>query len=122
MINKQINKIKDIHERIYQFVLRVTRLLHVLPKNVINLNIIDQCSKAVTSVGANDQEADACQSRRDFLNKYGIAKKELKETNYWLRLIFDTNPSIRKRMEDLQKEGKEILLIISKIIINTKKI
>lgn len=112
---------RDIHERIYQLVLRVLKLLNSLPKTKINLNIIDQCSRAVTSVGANDQEADACQSKKDFLLKYGIVKKELKETNYWLRLIQDTNSSFKKRMEDLVKEGKEILLIVSKIISNTRK-
>lgn len=112
---------KDIHERIYQFVLRVLKLLELLPKTPINLNIIDQCSRAVTSVGANDQEADACQSKRDFLAKYGIAKKELKETNYWLRLISDINPRFKPRMKDLIKEGQEILLIVSSIIVNTRK-
>lgn len=116
-----MNKQKDIHERIYQFVLRVLKLLNSLPKTKINLNIVDQCSRAVTSVGANDQEADACQSKKDFLSKYGIVKKELKETNYWLRLIEDTNPSSKERMEGLIKEGKEILLIVSKIISNTRK-
>jgi four helix bundle protein len=116
MRNKQ-----DIHERIYGFILRVLKLLESLPKTTINLNIIDQCGRAVTSVGANDQEADACLSKKDFLSKYGLVKKELKETNYWLRLIADTNPLLRERMEDLIKEGQEILLIVSSIINNTRK-
>jgi len=116
-----MNKQRDIHERIYKFVLATLQLLNSLPKTGINLNIIDQCSRSVTSVGANDQEADACQSKRDFLCKYGIAKKELKETNYWLRLIADTNLSFKKQMIGLMKEGKEILLIVSKIISNTRK-
>ena len=116
-----MNKQRDIHERIYQFVLRNIKLLNSLPKTRINLNIINQCSRSATSVGANDQEADACQSKKDFLCKYGIVKKELKETNYWLRLIRDTNPSCQNRMKDLIKEGKEILLIVGKIISNTRK-
>jgi four helix bundle protein len=114
-------KEKDIHERIYQFVLRVLKLLETLPKTPVNLNIVNQCSRAVTSVGANDQEADACMSKRDFLAKYGIVKKELKETNYWLRLISDTNLGLKSKMGSLQQEGKEILLIISSIIVNTRK-
>jgi four helix bundle protein len=116
-----MNKPMDIHERVYKFVLRVINLLNFLPKTTINLNIVNQCSRAVTSVGANDQEADAGQSRKDFLCKYGIVKKELKETNYWLKLIKDTNPSLKNRMQGLIKEGKEILLIVSKIISNTRK-
>ncbi len=114
-------KEKDIHERIYQFVLRVLRLLESLPKTQVNLNIIGQCSRAVTSVGANDQEADACVSKRDFLAKYGIVKKELKETNYWLRLIGDVNPDFKPKIRGVKQEGKEILLIVSSIIINTRK-
>jgi len=119
MTNKQ--KIVDIHERVYDFVLRTLKLLNSLPRGQINQNIIDQCSCSATSVGANDQEADACESKKDFIAKYIIAKKELKETNYWLRLITDTNPKIAIRMKSLQQEGKEILLIISSIIIKTKQ-
>lgn len=92
---------KDIHERIYQFVLKVLKLLSLLPKNPINLNIINQCIRSATSVGANDQEADACSSRRDFLAKYGLVKKELKETNYWLRLIDDFNPKLKVKTKDI---------------------
>jgi len=111
---------RDIHERIYQFVLRVIRLLKNLPNNQINFNIVNQCSRAVTSVGANDQEADAGSSKKDFLAKYAIAKKELKETNYWLRLIGDTNSDLKSRMTGITKEGQEILLIISSIISKTR--
>jgi four helix bundle protein len=117
MANRRI----DIHERIYGFVLRVLKLLGLLAKTQLNLVIIEQCSRAVTSVGANDQEADACESKRDFIAKYSIVKKELKETNYWLRLISDTNVNFGSRMKNIQKEGKEILLIVSSIIKSAKK-
>jgi four helix bundle protein len=123
-MNKQMTNITnkvDIHERIYQFVLKVLKLLGSLPKNSLNLIIADQCGRAVTSVGANDQEADACESKKDFIAKYSLVKKELKETNYWLRLISDTNPAFRREMADLKREGGEILLIVSSIIRNTKK-
>lgn len=114
--NKQI----DTHERIYNFVLRVLKLLASLPKTSINLIIIDQCGRSVSSVGANDQEADACESRRDFIAKYSIVKKEVKETNYWIRLTGDINPELKDRIISLQHEGKEILLIVSSIIKKSK--
>jgi len=116
MLNKQI----DIHTRIYQFVLRVIKLLSTLSKTSINEIIIDQCGRSVTSVGANDQEADACESKKDFIAKYTIAKKEMKETNYWLDLIADISPEIKGKMTSLRQEGKEILLIISSIIKRSK--
>lgn len=114
--NKQI----DIHERIYKFVLRVLKLLGLLSRTSTNIIIIDQCGRSITSVGANDQEADACESRKDFIAKYSIVKKELKETNYWLRLIQDSNPNLNYDIVLDQQEGKELLLIVSSIIKKSK--
>lgn len=112
---------KDIHERIYKFVIRVIKLTKVLPNTPQNQVIIYQLIKSVTSMGANDQEADGAESKKDFIAKYTIVKKENKEANYWLRVIEDTNPDVIKLMGDLRQEGLEILRIVSAIIINTKR-
>ena len=117
----QNNKIKDIHERIYQFVIRVINLVKILPKTPENIILINQITKSVTSMGANDQEADGTDSRKDFIAKYAIVRKESKETNYWLRVIADTNPTFKPRMKDLMQEGKEIVKIVSTIILNSKR-
>lgn len=121
-INKQIYKStnKDIHERIYRFIICVLNLLKELPKTQENIIFSEQTIRAVTSMGSNDQEADATESKKDFISKYSIVKKENKETNYWLRLISDRNQNFQKRMENLRKEGQEILLVVSKIVLNTK--
>ena len=114
-------KEKDIHERIYKFVLRVINLTKALPKTPQNDVIIHQVIKSATSMGANDQEADGSESRKDFIAKYSIVKKETKETNYWLRVIEDTNPTIKERIVGLKKEGLELVKIVSSIIISTKR-
>ena len=114
-------KEKDIHERIYKFVLRVINLTKALPKTPQNDVIIHQVIKSATSMGANDQEADGSESRKDFIVKYSIVKKETKETNYWLRVIEDTNPTIKERIVGLKKEGLELVKIVSSIIISTKR-
>ena len=119
MQNKE--KIQDIHERIYQFVIRVINLVKKLPRTPENIILINQITKSATSMGANDQEADGTDSRKDFIAKYAIVRKEGKETNYWLRIIADTNISFKPRMQDLMQEGKEIVKIVSTIIINTKR-
>ena len=112
----------DIHKRIYKFVIRVINLTKILPKTPQNEIIIYQLVKSVTSMGANDQEADGAESKKDFIAKYTIVKKENKEANYWLRVIEDTNPpEIAKRMGSIRKEGLEILRVVSTIIINTKR-
>src|SRR3989344_3459066 len=124
MIQQTMNngdKPQDIHERIYKFVIRVINLVKQLPKIPENIVLINQITRSATSMGANDQEADGTDSRKDFIAKYALARKEGKETHYWLRVIADTNPTLKSRMESLIQESKEIVKIVSTIILNTKK-
>ncbi|OGH22391.1 MAG: hypothetical protein A3F31_02575 [Candidatus Levybacteria bacterium RIFCSPHIGHO2_12_FULL_38_12] len=55
-----------------------------------------------------------------FINTLYV-RKEGKETDYWLNIIADTNPSLKSRMANLIKEGQEIIKIVSTIIYDTKK-
>jgi len=114
-------KIYDIHERIFQWVIQVINYTKSLPTNPQNLVIIPQITKSVSSVGANDQEADAANSRKDFIAKYAIARKECKETIYWLRVIIATNPrNFHEEGKQLIGEGTEIMFVVSKIMSNTR--
>jgi len=106
----------DIHERIYDSTFRVIKLVNSLPKTSSNVIIIPQILRCVTSMGANDQEADGTLTKKDFVHCYTIVRKENKETNYWLRLISDTNPMIKQKMGSIIQEGQEIVAIISSII------
>lgn len=106
----------DIHKRIYNFIVRVIKLVNSLPKNSSNLVITGQLLRCVTSMGANDQEADGTLTKKDFIHSYVIVRKESKETYFWLSLIGDTNTSLKNRMEPLLQENKELIAIISTII------
>src|ERR1700688_3519684 len=81
--------------------------------------ISNQLLKAGTSIGANVFEAQYAESRLDFIHKMKIALKEANETRYWLTLC--------EKMEDLNVEKdslndlNEIMAILSKIIITSKK-
>ena len=120
--NISMKKTYDIHERIYKFIVRVIILVNKLPKTPSNLVIIAQILKSVTSMGANDQEADGTLTKKDFINKFGIVRKEGKETNFWLRLIADTNAEeIKKEALEILSEGKELVAIISSILNKTRK-
>jgi four helix bundle protein len=125
MINKQSSNMqminRDIHERIYKFVIRVINLTKHLSKNAQNDVIVRQLVKSATSMGANDQEADGAESKKDFIAKYSIVKKENKETNYWLKVVEDTNSEIAPRIQELKQEGIELVKIISAIIISAKR-
>jgi len=121
-INKYVNSEKDIHVRIHQFVVDCfINVVRNIPKTLENTPIIKQISASLTSVGANDQEANAAETNRDFISKYTIVKKEANETIYWLNIISDTKILSSEKVKPYVLELEEIFLIISKIIINSKK-
>lgn len=120
-MNQYRNTDKDIHQRIYRFIVGCFReVVRKIPKIAESLPVIGQISDSLTSMGANDQEADAAGSTRDFLAKYAIVKKETKETVYWLMFIGDSELVSKGTVEYYVQEGQEILRIVSKIIENTK--
>jgi four helix bundle protein len=114
-----LEKPKDIHERIYQFVIAVLKYIRKLPKSSENLIIFNQLTRSVTSMGANDQEADGTHTKKDFISKYAIVRKETKESAYWLRALMDLNPQYSKEGISLREEAIEIAKIISTIIYKT---
>lgn len=97
----------DIHQRIFDFVARVLKLVQALPKTAQNLVLINQITRSATSIGANDQEADGSTSQKQFFHSQTITKKETKETNYWLRLISETNHKFKSRMDFKKPVPKE---------------
>lgn len=78
--------------------------------------MIEQTIAAVGSIGANYCEANEAESKKDFIHKIGIAKKEIKETKHWLRLLVFANPSFQHEFNRATKETQELLLIFSKIL------
>lgn len=81
----------DIHERIFEYVIDVINFLNKLPKTATNLIFINQAIRSVTSMGANDQEADGTFTKKDFTHGFTIVRKEGKETVFWLRVIGKIN-------------------------------
>ncbi|MCR4277007.1 MAG: four helix bundle protein [Candidatus Roizmanbacteria bacterium] len=121
-MNKYKNTPQDIHKRIYNFVVNCFRdVVKKIPKTVENIPIIQQISSSLTSMGANDQEADASATKKDFLAKYTIVRKETKETKYWLSFIRDSFLLSEQVVNLYIQECHEILMIVSKIINNTNK-
>jgi four helix bundle protein len=75
-----------------------------------------QLLRSGTSIGANVEEAQASQSKADFISKYSIACKEARETHYWLRLLAATDILPRQRLIDLQEECNELIAVLTAII------
>jgi four helix bundle protein len=78
-----------------------------------------QLMRAATSIGANLEEADAGQSRADFISKCSIALKEAREALYWLRLLEATG-KLRGAGEGLAAESDRIVAVLTTIVRKTK--
>ena len=92
----------------------LAKLCKELPKNEANRILVNQVLRSGTSIGANLEEALGAHTKAEFTNSTNIAKKEARETNYWLRLMAESNGfKIKKRMEDLLNEVEEIIKILT---------
>lgn len=111
----------DIGERTFLFGLQIVRLVGQLPRTVAGYAVGRQIVRSGTSVGANVEEADAAESKRDFIHKMSIARKEAKETRFWLRIILETPLLDTPKVRALLQESKELIRILSAITINAKK-
>jgi four helix bundle protein len=121
-MNKYRNTDKDIHSRMYHFIVDCFRdVVKKIPNTVANTRIIDQISGSLTSMGANDQEADAALTRKDFIAKYTIVRKEAKETEYWLSLIRDVGLISSEVISPHVDECVEIRKIVSSIMENSRR-
>ncbi len=77
----------DLKSRLFQFSVDVILKVRNLPNSREYQVISYQILKSASSVGANYEEAQAAVSRADFANKIGISLKEIRETNYWIRIL-----------------------------------
>jgi four helix bundle protein len=110
----------DIRERTLQFAVRVIQTIRHLPEDAATRVLAYQLVKAATSVGANVEEADGAESPRDFVHKMSIARKEARESRYWIRIV---RASIvdNENWNSLQQESEELARILSAIINSARK-
>ena len=111
----------DIQQRTFEFAKRIVKLVDKLPRTFAATEIGRQLLKSGTSVGANVQEADAAESRSDFIHKLSIALKEARETRYWLSLVDSTVLSNHPEVQALIQESTELTKILFTIIANARK-
>ena len=112
----------DLSKRLFDFSVRVIKLLKTLPNTPENNIIKYQLIKSSSSSGANYEEAQAGTSRPDFNNKVRISLKEKRESNYWLRLIKATLENKRfdfNELDYLIVESSELAKILGSIVNKT---
>ena len=105
----------DIQLRTFEFAVNLVRFVNRLPRTVASVEIARQLVRSATSIGANVEEADAAESKRDFIHKMSIAHKEARETRYWLHLTqraLDVDDDIQM----LAQESDELVRILYTIV------
>jgi four helix bundle protein len=108
----------DLEERTFQFAKRIRKWIKKLPHSVANLEDSKQLVRASSSVGANYIEANEALSKKDFIFRLRICRKEAKESAYWTRLIMESNEVTPEEKEGkaLYQESVELKKIFSSII------
>lgn len=102
----------------YTFALHIVSLYRFLTAERKEYVLSKQLLRSGTSIGANVNEAQAAQSRADFIGKMAIASKEARETRYWLRLLADSKYIDResRRTDQLFREIESLTKLLTSIV------
>lgn len=105
----------------YDFALRIVLLARHLVDEKREFVISKQVLRSRTSIGANIEEANQGQSKKDFVHKLSIALKEATETNYWLRISRDTKTLEEKIANSMIGDCEQIERMLTASIQTTKQ-
>lgn len=106
----------DLAERTSKFGVEIIIFAKGIKESNINKSVIAQLIRSATSIGANYMEADCAESKKDFIHKIGICKKEAKETTHWLHMLAVAEPEKAEKCRKLWQEAHELTLIFSAIV------
>src|SRR4030042_5904989 len=106
----------QLSERLTDFIVKVIKIVDALPKTIAGRHIGGQLVSSGTSCGANYEEGCGAESRSDFIHKMSIVLKELKETRFWLRLIYRTKMLASENIEPVLDECGELCAITGKSV------
>jgi four helix bundle protein len=107
----------DLEDRTFLFAKEVRAFVKQIPKTLANIEDTKQVVRASGSVGANYIEANESLSKKDFVMRIKICRKEAKESRYWLRLIdCGEDSALEKYRNDLVQEATELTSIYGAIL------
>ena len=110
-----------IQERSFQFAIRIVNLYKYLQAAQKEYVMTKQLLRCGTSIGANVAESQQAQSRPDFISKLNIALKEAYETNYWIRLLYETQYLTQEQFQSIITDCRELERLLISIIKTAKE-
>ena len=111
---------REVSERLLNYGVRAIKVADSLPRTLAGRRIGDQLLRSSISVGANYEEAQGAESREDFVHKLQIALKEVRESNYWLRLLAKAEIIPGNRLPAILDESAQLRAMLSKAVATTK--
>ncbi len=114
---------ENLNDRLFNFAVNVLKFLPKLPKTHEMSVVRYQLAKSSSSSGANYEEAQAGSSKPDFNNKVRISLREMRESNYWLRIIKATlnDNKLNEDLNYLIDESDQLKKILGSIVTKTNK-
>ena len=106
----------NLEERTFEFARDCRILISKLQKTIANIEDGKQLIRSSGSVGANYIEANEKLGDKDFSFRLKIARKEAKESTYWLKLLKATNPALELEIDKVLQEAEELRKILSAIL------
>ena len=115
-MQKNDSGVYDLEERTLRFAKDTREFVKLLPRSIASIEDCKQLVRSSGSVGANYLEANESLSKKDFVMRIRIARKESKESRYWLHLLEASTDVLEERRTKLLQEAKELMLILSAIM------
>ena len=115
MTEKQNTKKYDLEDRTFEFAKQSRKFLRNIPKDFASLEDAKQLVRSSGSVGANYIEANEALSKKDFVLRIKICRKEAKESRFWFRLL-SVSDEYEKERQKLEQEATELMKIFGAIL------
>jgi len=108
-----LNKINIVIDKSFDFAIKIIDLYKYLRYEKKEYVLSKQLLRSGTSIGANVEEAQAAQSKKDFISKMSISSKEARETHYWLRLLRRSNYIAK---DEIIQDCEELIRLLTSIV------
>lgn len=108
----------DLEERTQLFALKCRNFINRIPRTITNIEYGTQLARSSASPGANYIEANESLSKKDFIMRIKICRKEAKESAYWLRLI-ESKVGDKNEQQVLIDEATQLVKIFNAILVKS---
>ena len=110
-----------VRDKSFRFAVRIVKLCKHLQSGKKEFVLSRQLLRAGTSIGANVAESEHAQSRADFSSKLNIALKEAAETDYWIRLLYETEYLNKIEFSSIITDCREVESLLASIVKTIKQ-